>query len=119
MIDGVQETTEREERSQLLTPGAPETKPPQAGVKGATKKAPDTLASKLSKPGNFNNVNKAIASHSYNSAPKPSSAAPKARKVKEVPAQSVPEEKGQKPLSGLERIRQLAKQIDSSVNVEK
>ena len=49
----------------------------QPSAPAKEKKAPDSLASKLSRPGNITGVNKAIASNSYNKAPKSSKQQPR------------------------------------------
>ena len=113
LINNVVSDTPEVERSQLLS-GTNKVEP---NLAAKAKKGPDSLASKLSRPGNVNGVNMAIASNTYNNAPKmkPTTPKPPSKRASAAPAA----ESTEKPLSGIDRIRQLAKQIDASVALDK
>ena len=113
LVSDVVSETPDIERKQLLS----NTDKMQPSAPAKEKKAPDSLASKLSRPGNITGVNKAIASNSYNKAPKIQQTAAKAASKRSNGAQMT--ESSEKPLSGIDRIRQLAKQIDASVTIDK
>ncbi len=113
LINDVVTDTPEIEREQLLS-GADKVR---TTAPNKSKKTPDSLASKLSRPGNVNGVNMAIASNTYNNAPKINSSTPKAAKKR--PGAAPVAESAEKPLSGIDRIRQLAKQIDASVALDK
>ena len=65
----------------------------------------------------MNGVNKTIASNTYNNAPKVAPNKARSKPARTNGAQMA--ESHDKPLSGIDRIRQLAKQIDASVSVDK
>ena len=113
LISDITPASADKEREQLLAQNEGISSPVFTGEKKAT----DSLASKLSRPGNVNGVNKTIASNTYNNAPKVNPNKARSKPARTNGAQMA--ESHDKPLSGIDRIRQLAKQIDSTVSVDK